>query len=179
MIPSSLAAALLLSGFVGLIAIAAKDIKKRVIPNGLVVFVAGIGVALRSDSELTSFGLSLLGAGLVFVTFALLAHRNFIGGGDAKLMAAATLLVPPDRILSLLLSIALAGGLLSCFYVAMHFFAKSARFPVRRFMGRLFWIPKRIKTSKSIPYALAVLGGATAYILSEVFECFNATSCSL
>jgi hypothetical protein len=80
----------------------------------------------------------------------------------------------------LLLNIALAGGLLSCFYLTLLLFAKNAHHPARRFMSHLFSRePGKTKGSKSMPYALAILGGVTAYILSEVFQCFNATSCSL
>ena len=178
--PSPLAATLLFSGLAGLVDAAAGDARNRIIPNHLVVFVAGTGLALRVASGLTSVILSLIGAASVFVVLVFLMHRNLIGGGDAKLIAAATLLVPPDRVVPLLLNIALAGGLLSCFYIAMLFFAKHARRPATHFLGHLFAGDSgKAKTGQPIPYALAILGGVIASMLSEVFQCFSATSCSL
>ena len=180
MTPSPLIATLLFAGLAGLVAAAARDVKNRIIPNGLVVFVAGVGLVLRLISGLTSTGLSLIAAGLIFVALVFLTHRNFIGGGDAKMIAAATLLVPPDRIVPLLLNIALAGGILSCFCLAMLLFTKGVRHPFKHFMKHLFKRgPHRGRTSKPMPYALAILGGVTAYVFSEVFQCFNAMSCSL
>jgi prepilin peptidase CpaA len=171
----------LIASLIGLCAAAVADMRNRVIPNNIFVFVAGTGLALRISSGLiTSILSSLIGAALVFVVLAFLAHRNFIGGGDVKLITGTTFLVPPDRIAQLMLAIALAGGLLSCFYFARLVFMKNPRHPARRFMRQLFRrYPDRIKAHKPLPYALAILGGVTAYILSEVFQCFNATPCSL
>jgi len=185
MILSSWVGPLLALGLIGVVIAAVLDINDRIIPNGLAVFVAGNGLALRMISGLAPAGLSLIGAGLVFVVFVFLARHNFIGGGDAKLIAATTLLVPADRIMLLLLGIALAGGLLSCFYLTRHyvsryFFRKITHRPDRRLMKNLFIRgPNRAKARRSMPYALAILGGATACILPEVLRCFDATSCSL
>ena len=178
--PSPLAALFLFSGLAGLVDAAAGDTKNGIIPNHMVVFVAGAGLALRLASGLTSAALSLVCAGLAFVVLVFLTHRNMIGGGDAKLIAAATLLVPSDRIVLLLLNIALAGGLLSCFYIVRFFVAKNAHQPARRFVNHLFARDSnRKKTSRPMPYALAILGGVLASMFSEVFQCFSATSCSL
>ncbi|MEJ0062566.1 MAG: prepilin peptidase [Alphaproteobacteria bacterium] len=178
--PSPLIMALLFSGLAGLTVAAARDAKSRIIPNGMVVFVAGVGLALRLPSSLFSIGLSLLAAAIVFSALVFLVHRNMIGGGDAKMIAVATLLVPPDRIVPLLLSIALSGGLLSCFYLGRSLIVKNDRRVARHFTIHLFGKnADRIKAHKSMPYALAILGGAAACILPEVFRCFNAISCSL
>ena len=178
--PSPQAAIFLFSGLSGLVEAAAGDTKNGIIPNYLVVFVAGAGLALRIASGLTSVLLSLVCAGLAFVVLVFLTHRNMIGGGDAKLIAAATLLVPPDRIVLLLLNIALAGGLLSCFCIARFFVAKNAHQSARRFASHLFaGNSNRKKTSRPMPYALAILCGVIASIFPEVFQCFSATSCSL
>jgi prepilin peptidase CpaA len=177
---SPVAAIFLFSGLMGLLAAAIEDVKTRIIPNHLVVFVAGAGLALRTASGLTSAFLSLGCAGAVFVILAFLMHRNLIGGGDTKLIAASTLLVPPDRIVLLLLNIALVGGLLSCLYIARFFITKNAHRAARRFVGHLSArASNRKKMGQAIPYALAIFAGVLASIFSESFQCFRATSCSL
>jgi Flp pilus assembly protein protease CpaA len=50
---------------------------------------------------------------VVSVPLGVLAYRNVIGGGDAKMIAASFLLVSPGRAFELLLAIAVAGGALS------------------------------------------------------------------
>ena len=180
MIPSPMVMTLLILGLLALIAAAAKDLKDRIIPNGLVVFVVFIGLMLRFASESTSLESSVIGAGITFIVLAILAHRDFIGGGDAKLIAAATLLVPSDRIIPLLLDIALAGGLLSCFYLALLFIPKNTRQPAKRFLLSLFRKKRDGRTTNApMPYAVAILGGVAACSLLEVLQCFNATSCLL
>jgi prepilin peptidase CpaA len=165
--PSSpLAVPLLILGFAALVAAAVHDLQDKIIPNGLVVFVIGIGLALRSTAGLASVGWGLAGAGLVFVVLAYCARHKIVGGGDAKLIAAATLLVSPDRIVPLLLAIALLGGLFGCFYLVEPFV-----FPHRKF--------HRAKLNKQIPYAPAILGGVSVCTLFEVFQCYSVTSCSL
>ena len=73
-------------------------------------------MALRAGAGQLWIG--LLAALCVFFVLGVLAHYNAIGGGDVKLIAATCLLVPPDRIPLLLIEIALAGGVLSCLYLA-------------------------------------------------------------
>ena len=77
---------------------AVTDLKKRRIPNELVVAVAAIGVTLGLLTRPGALWLSLLAAASAFVALGVLSHYRIIGGGDLKLISAVTLLVPPDRI---------------------------------------------------------------------------------
>jgi prepilin peptidase CpaA len=114
-----------------------------------------------------------------------------LGAGDAKLIAATTLLVPPDRIGLLLLAIALAGGLLSGVYIAAFHGLKHAR-AVRRHgaqsggrhpAGSFAQFRRaghaRMRVGYSLPYALAVLAGVGFYLASEIYQCSSGISCSL
>jgi prepilin peptidase CpaA len=84
-----------IAGFTGLMAAAAvEDIRRLVIPNAV---VAGLCVLwplhLATAPSFTIVG-SLCAAGCaaaVFLVGALLFSRGLIGGGDVKLLAAATL----------------------------------------------------------------------------------------
>jgi prepilin peptidase CpaA len=173
-----------------LLGISAKtDLKDRIIPNELVIAVATIGLAhgLIARSELV--WLSLLAAFVVFCGLGVLSHYKIIGGGDTKLISAVTLLVAPDRVGQLLIEIALAGGLLSCLYLAVHYGLKSlsasqsaapeVALPETGLASMIKTERARIAAGDSLPYALAVLGGVSIYIAREFFQCFYAISCSL
>jgi prepilin peptidase CpaA len=119
---------------------AATDLASRIIPNRVTLLVLCAGIALRFLSGLGSLWPSLLGPVAVLATIGLLASRDFIGWGDAKLIAAVSVAVPADRLPTLLLAIALAGGLLSCLYLA-------ARFLLRRAPGLAYALPGQVASS--------------------------------
>lgn len=172
-----------------LVASAQSDLKDRTIPNEFVAAVAVIGLAHAFMARPGLMWLSLLAAAAVFCGLGILSHYKIIGGGDLKLISAVTFLVPPDRVGQLLIDIALAGGLLSCFYLAVHYGLKSQRVsepaplevvPPGRGLSLIIKTERaRIATGDSLPYALAVLGGVGIYIAREFFQCLYAISCSL
>ena len=113
----------------------ATDLASRIIPNRLVLLVLCAGIALRSLSGPSSLWPGLLGPAAVLVTIGLLASRDLVGWGDAKLIAAVSVAVPVDRLPTLLLAIALAGGLLSCAYLATRFLLRRAPGPAYALPG--------------------------------------------
>ncbi len=166
---------------------AVTDFKTRIIPNEMVLLVALSGLALGLGLRPGQIWLNLLAALLVFLTLGILCHYRAIGGGDVKLTAALMLLVRPDRAGLLLAAIALAGGCLSCVYLAARaVLSNPARFnaPVcgqaeRGRLHRWFKVERmRIAGSKPLPYALAILGGTVWYIGREVALCSSVTLCS-
>ncbi len=112
----------------GLFAAAITDFRHRIIPNRLVWLTAGCGIAMRLLTEPRSLGLSIGAAAAILLALGVLAHRQVIGGGDAKLIAAATLLVAPHEIGGLLLIIALGGGFISAIYLLAHLASRRASF---------------------------------------------------
>ena len=66
----------------------ATDLASRIIPNRLVLLVLCASVALRLLSEPGPLWLGLLGPIAVLVALSLLASRDLVGWGDAKLIAA-------------------------------------------------------------------------------------------
>ena len=101
------------AGLLGLVMASFTDLRSRIIPNPLVlgVIVAGGAARIVTDGALSWISLGVALA--IFVPLALLAHRDMIGGGDAKMIAAATFLVEPVHVPQLLAAIVLSGGVLA------------------------------------------------------------------
>jgi len=175
-----------------LVASARTDLRERIIPNEAVIFIAICGVALGLLARPGSVWVSLSVSIVLFCGLWILVNYDYLGGGDAKLVAAVTLLVPPDRIGLLLIEIALAGGVVSGAYLAAAYALKRMHLsqggvvPVRvarRTRGSERLLPseydRMIAAENSVPYALAVLGGVGFHLLSELYRCSFAISCSL
>ncbi len=185
-------AILLVVSVVALVAAALVDLSHRIIPNRLVLVVAACGVGRRLLLAPGLIWFDLLATASIVVALGFLAHHEWIGGGDVKLIAAVTLLFPLSDAGALLLGIAVAGGLMGVAYLVMR--AIVARIPEPRFcpaatretrdtmrdLGHLLNGERtRIAAGEPMPYALAVLGGVIYRIVSEAIQCLSATSCSL
>ena len=186
---SSFPLVLWLAALATLFAAATIDLKERRIPNGSVLVILVLGMSLRLFAERGSLWLSLLIAGLIFVVGAWLTQRDLIGGGDAKMLSAVTVLVPPMVVPGLLLCVAMAGGLLSIFYM-------SAGWLVRRNGGAMLSPAQphpgasefdhivrievaRMQTNEPMPYGVAIFGGVVGFLLIGIMTCISATRCSL
>lgn len=134
-------------GFLGLLVAAIVDWRSRIIPNELVIWVFIMGGLLRLNVAPSQIYSSLAIAVAVFAPLAVLAFYGAIGGGDAKMIAASTLLVAPGQTLALLAAIAIAGGALSLLFLARERLDRAA---AARRVG--------------LPYGLAIFAGH-AFIL--------------
>ncbi len=157
---------------------AATDLKHRRIPNEIVASVAAIGLMQGIIARPGQVWLSLLVAFILLFGLGTLAHHQVIGGGDAKLISAVTLLVPAEGVGQLLIDIALAGGVLSCAYLLARYAlgsplaassgaAEVAR-PEAGFALAMRKERVRIAAGGPLPYAVAVLGGALIYATREL-----------
>jgi prepilin peptidase CpaA len=171
--------------FSALLLSAATDLKKRIIPNELVIVIALSGLLLCLTMRPAQICISLMAAGLVFLAMGVLCRYGALAGGDVKLMAAVTLLVPPGGVGELMAGIALAGGLLSCLYLGASYMVRSARSGLGNpspdnavsSVGEWARVESiRIASRKQIPYAVAILGGVTWYVAREDLTC-SAMSC--
>jgi prepilin peptidase CpaA len=167
---------------------AATDLRARIVPDEFATLIAVCGLAMALRFGAGQFWIALLAAFCVFIALGVFAHYNAIGGGDVKLIAATCLLVQPEHIPLLLAEIALAGGVLSCAYLAGGLLLRRWRRtrPRHADTGQLGafrkWLRRegsRIARGYPLPYALAVLGGVTVHLIRELPPCFSATSCSL
>ena len=101
--------------FAGLLGWAAlRDVRNYLIPNRLVIAICALYPAqvLASPAGVDWLPALAVGVATFAVTF-ILFSRGYMGGGDAKLMAAAALWAGPELALPFVFVTALAGGLLS------------------------------------------------------------------
>jgi prepilin peptidase CpaA len=106
-----------LAGFAGLMLVAAvEDLRRLVIPNTVVLGLCTLWplqLAAAPDISLSGSASAALCAAAVFAAGALLFSRGLMGGGDVKLLTAATLWAGPAGTPTLLVGTAILGGLLT------------------------------------------------------------------
>ena len=174
-------AVLLSIGLIGLVVAAAVDVRLRLIPNPVVLGIAGAGFGLRVLDGVGGAFESLAIALVVFIPLGLLAGRKLLGGGDAKLIAAATLLVAPKLIPQMFLGIALAGGALALIYIATEFRAAYVRtLSPRNDTGASDGLVGRtgsMSSPISLPYGVAIGLGVAVVLLSGGLGCSSGTFC--
>jgi len=168
-----LAVVLVSIAILALLAASAFDIGWRLIPDSISIALVIIGVGLRlQDGGLMPVVYGLLAAVLVFAVMLGAFAAGIVGGGDVKLAAAATLLVPVHLVPTYLMAVALAGGIVACVYGVLHLLLRNrtprlrpavAALPprsrplVRRLAAAEL---RRIRAKSSIPYGLAIAAGA-------------------
>jgi prepilin peptidase CpaA len=104
------------SCFVGLLAVASvSDVRRRRIPNVLVICLAvlGIGYSLVTVPASVGAARALVGLGLGFVLWIPFYALGMLGAGDVKLFAAACCWLAPSQAFAAAIVSALAGGVLS------------------------------------------------------------------
>src|SRR5215475_8576357 len=154
-----IADAIRLTLFPAMMALAASsDLLTMTISNRLSLILLGgfFVLAAITGMSLTDM-LSHLTAGCVVLTAAFgLFARGIIGGGDAKLAAAAALWLGFDHLLAYLLVASLLGGALS---VGLIWF-RMAPLPER--LARHAWVARLHAKDASIPYGVALAVAALA-----------------
>jgi len=144
---------------IALFAVAAYgDVKTLRIPNALVVAVAVLGIFRLIVISDPSFALYTVGASfLVLAVTFLLFWQGLCGGGDAKLLPAAALLVGYHDLLNFLVLMSLCGALVS---IAMLATRRGALFSlVIRFIHGPSEQPQE-KLQLVVPYGTAIAAGA-------------------
>lgn len=137
---------------------AASDILYRSVPNR--VSVALVILALSIDLARGGAVAALVVAMLVLAVTVVLWRLGMMGGADAKLIPAVTMLLPPGHVPELLICVAFSGGLLSAFYLALRSFpvSKLGRSPVA--LLRRFRIEqRRARRADALPYVVAICAG--------------------
>ena len=134
---------------------AANDIYEFKIPNWLnltlICAYPVAGLAVSAPMAVMLEGL-LLGGAILVLGFALFAFR-IIGGGDAKLLAAASPWIGMAALGEFLIMTAVVGLLLA---VAMVTFRKMPVLPV---YAHAPWLIRLHERKKDLPYAVAIAGG--------------------
>lgn len=134
------------------------DIWRFVIPNLLSIVLIGLFVLVAAVSPFPVDWLSHLGAALGFfvVGFGLYAAKA-LGAGDVKLLAAVSLWAGLDRLLDLLLFVALAGGALSIFLIVLRRFLPGFLLAIRAENTKL---PTVLLAGEPVPYGVGIATGA-------------------
>jgi prepilin peptidase CpaA len=147
------------------------DVAVRTIPDLISLGIGAVGVALRlSDGTLVP-GVAVAAA--VFAFCALCWRCGWLGGGDAKLLAASALLMQPAQVPRLMLATALAGGALACLYLALGRFTAECAMPIHtrrshslamRVYRAEWW---RARRRGPLPYGCAIAAGAIATLFMD------------
>ncbi len=160
-----------LTVFACLLVAIATDLTRRIIPNSLVLVVLACGLGFQAMAEPSVLWLSIVCAMATLIVLGILGAYDLLGWGDVKLIAAVTLIVPPNHVIGLVFAIVLAGGVLSCCYLCIRVVLRHAP-PRARSGGRRLLLGRlarlegaRILANEPMPYAFAILGGV-AYVLA-------------
>ncbi len=147
--------AISLAAFAGLLIYAAcSDMARYIIPNWVSIALAAIFpvAALASGMALPEIGMHLLfGAAVLAVGFFLFA-ANIFGGGDAKLLAAATVWTGFSAFVPFIFWTAAAGGVMAAVLLAMRQFVKQTE-TNPSFVNHL------LQKQNGIPYGVAIMAG--------------------
>jgi prepilin peptidase CpaA len=147
-----------------LLAAAASDITSRLIPNAIPLALAAIGLAIRiADGGLLA---GLAASSIVFAAAALCWRAGWLGGGDVKLLGAVALLVPPEDVVDLITTIAIAGSLLAALFLLARGRMKVPRARAGGVLSRITRIERwRLRRGGPLPYAVAIACG-TGFLLT-------------
>jgi prepilin peptidase CpaA len=151
-----------LAGFAGLMTVAAcEDLRRLTIPNPVVVALCAlwpVHLALVPGGTLAGSLGAAACAAVIFAAGALLFSRGLVGGGDVKLLAAATLWAGPEVTPALVALTALLGGalaLLRLSAIALRAVLASAPAPASILPAR----------AAPVPYGVAIAGAALVVTL--------------
>lgn len=138
-----------------MIGAAAYDAATLTIPNWISLLLIALFpfVAFNAGLSWGEVGVHVaVGVGALMVGIALFAG-NIIGGGDAKLFAAIALYMGGGFIGSYIVAVAIAGGALACFLMALRWVANSG------LTERLIFLRHLTKSGAGIPYGIAIAAG--------------------
>ncbi|MDA7949649.1 MAG: prepilin peptidase [Hyphomicrobiaceae bacterium] len=128
------------------------DLFTMTIPNRVsLALVAGfVCLAPFAGFSWEMFGYHVaLGAGMLAISILMFA-RNWIGGGDAKLIAAASLWMGPAHILEYGFIAALSGGLLTLIILRFR------NIPLPAGIATQTWVLRLHRASGGVPYGIAL-----------------------
>jgi prepilin peptidase CpaA len=131
---------------------ALSDLFTMKIPNWIALAISGvfIVVALVSGMALADFGMHLAAGLLVLVVSFVFFSRGWIGGGDAKLAAAAAMWFGFSDLLSFLLIASVFGGVLTLLLL----FFRTQPLPFVAVMPS--WVLRLHDRATGIPYGIAL-----------------------
>lgn len=130
---------------------AMSDLTTMTIPNRVSIALAAAFVLVcpLAGLPLQDIGLHVAAGALMLVIGIVLFAGGILGGGDAKLMAAASLWVGFPLLLQFVMWVALAGGLLAIAILLLR------RIPADKLKGPA-WLHRLNNKEQGIPYGVAI-----------------------
>lgn len=111
-------------------------------------------LALITGTSLAVVGMHLAAAALILLLAFSLFSQGWIGGGDAKLVAAVTLWLGFDHLLNYMIYTALFGGALTVLLLLFR------QFPPPWFLTGQPWIERLHEKTEGVPYGIALAAAA-------------------
>ncbi len=135
---------------------ASSDLFTMTISNRLSLVLAGgfFLLALISGMALATLGMHLAAAALVLVVAFVFFARGWIGGGDAKLVAATALWFGFGHLLDYLIWASLLGGALTLLLLQFR------RLDLPQVLARQKWIERLHDAGAGVPYGIALAAAA-------------------
>jgi prepilin peptidase CpaA len=148
------------------------DVSTMWIPNwvSIALGVAFIPAAMAAGLSMPQIGMHLIVGGVALLACVILFFLHIFGGGDAKVIAAASLWVGLPGMTTFVFWMALAGGLLGLVLIALR---RMKLNPQRE------WSKRLLSPETGAPYAVAIaIGGLFAaphsQLLASAFSSFIA-----
>lgn len=128
------------------------DAMSYTIPNkvSLILFVSFVLLVPFSGLSLAEIGSHVVVGFLMLVVGFLLFARGYFGGGDAKIIAAASLWLGPDYTGMFILFAAFYGGILSLFIMKIY------NTPLPSFLAGQKWLVNYQTGKAAVPYGIAI-----------------------
>ena len=163
---------LLLAALLGLAVTAAiTDLRSYRIPNRISLAIAA-GFPIFALAGGTDFRSGLFAGGLIFAVGVFFYSRDWMGGGDVKLLAALSLWAGTDLVLPMIVIITLTGGIMSFaewFRIGGFNRLLARHIPM---MDGAFAMPAA-RDQAVVPYAAAILAGALYVAVSRAVILFG------
>ena len=137
---------------------ASSDLLTMTISNRLSLALAGgfFLLTLITGMTLHAFFLHLAAAAVVLVIAFIFFAQGWIGGGDAKLVAATALWFGFDYLMDYLIYASLFGGALTLTLLQFR------KLPLPAVLARQGWIVRLHETGAGVPYGIALAAAALA-----------------
>ncbi|MBI1202006.1 MAG: peptidase [Rhodopseudomonas sp.] len=135
---------------------ASSDLFTMTISNRLSLALASgfLLLAIVTGMSLSAIGMHLAAASLVLVIAFGFFSQGWVGGGDAKLVAATALWFGFDYLLDYMIYAALFGGVLTLILLQFR------RLPLPESLARQKWIERLHNAGSGVPYGIALAAAA-------------------
>lgn len=162
-----------------LFAAAWHDLRTRLIPDGICIILAVLGIIFRFRLGWYDFAFSAITALLFFFMLFIAFTRGVIGGGDVKLASAVALWLSPPECYVFVVATTLVGGVLAMFHLLLRSLlslnilrvgndgmagAELGGAPSRFVPAEL----ARIKSGAPLPYGVALAAGGCYVLLRSL-----------